>query len=158
MNLKTFAKGFSNIKEENELMPLLFIGHGNPMNAIEENEYSNKWKEIAAGLIKPKAILCISAHWETSGVKVTAMPKPKTIHDFGGFPEKLFQTQYPAPGSPEFAEETKNLINKIKVESDDAWGLDHGTWSVLLPMFPKADIPVFQLSWITPKTRNGITN
>lgn len=146
MNLKTFASQFSGLPEEEKLMPVLFVGHGNPMNAIRENEYNKKWKEIAAGITKPKAILCVSAHWETNGTRVTAMAKPPTIHDFGGFPEELFKTEYPAPGAPELAEETKKLVTKTSVISDHEWGLDHGTWSVLLPMFPKADIPVFQLS------------
>ncbi|MDO9000069.1 MAG: 4,5-DOPA dioxygenase extradiol [Bacteroidota bacterium] len=127
-------------------MPVLFIGHGNPMNAINNNEFVNTWKTVAEKLPKPKAILCISAHWETNGTFVTAMKTPRTIHDFGGFPKELFETQYPAPGSPEFAIETKQTIKKTTVGLDEMWGLDHGTWSVLKPMYPKADIPVFQLS------------
>ena len=130
----------------NELMPALFVGHGNPMNAIEDNEFSRGWAMLGKTLPKPKAILCVSAHWQTSGTMVTAMPKPPTIHDFGGFPEKLFQAQYPAPGAPELAKEITTTIKKTKVELDYDWGLDHGCWSVLLPMFPKADIPTFQLS------------
>ncbi|MCC6691718.1 MAG: 4,5-DOPA dioxygenase extradiol [Bacteroidia bacterium] len=130
----------------NELMPVLFIGHGNPMNAIEDNEFSRGWASIGKKLTKPKAILCVSAHWQTKGTMVTVMPQPQTIHDFGGFPEKLFQAQYPAPGSPEMAKETANIIRKTKVELNHDWGLDHGCWSVLLPMFPQADIPTFQLS------------
>lgn len=129
-----------------EQMPALFIGHGNPMNALNDNEFVKGWKTIAKNLPKPKAILCISAHWETNGTFVTAMKAPRTIHDFGGFPKALFETQYPAPGSPEFAFETKNTIKKTNVGLDDKWGLDHGTWSILKPMFPNADIPVFQLS------------
>lgn len=128
-------------------MPLLFVGHGNPMNAILDNSYSRTWKEIGEKLPKPKAILSISAHWITqNGTKVTAMEKPETIHDFGGFPEELYQQQYPAPGSPEFAEETRKMITSDPVSLDYEWGLDHGTWSVLHPMFPLADIPVYQLS------------
>lgn len=129
-----------------ETMPLLFIGHGYPMNAIEDNKYSRSWKEIAATLPKPKAILCVSAHWETSGTFVTAMKSPRTIHDFGGFPQALFDVQYPAPGSLEIAKETAKEIKSTTVGLDEKWGLDHGTWSVLLPMYPKADIPVLQLS------------
>lgn len=127
-------------------MPVLFIGHGNPMNAINDNEFVTGWKTAAKNLPKPKAILCISAHWETNGTFVTAMKSPRTIHDFGGFPKELFETKYPAPGSPEFALETKNTIKKTTVGLDEKWGLDHGTWSILKPMFPNADIPVFQLS------------
>lgn len=129
-----------------EQMPILFIGHGSPMNAINDNEFVAGWKTMAGKLPKPKAILCISAHWETSGTFVTAMKTPETIHDFGGFPKELFETKYPAPGSPEFALETKNTIKKTTVGLDEKWGLDHGTWSILKPMYPKADIPVFQLS------------
>lgn len=129
-----------------EQMPALFIGHGNPMNALNDNEFVTGWKTIAKNLPKPKAILCISAHWETNGTFVTAMKAPRTIHDFGGFPKELFETQYPAPGTLEFALETKNAIKKTTVGLDEKWGLDHGTWSILKPMFPNADIPVFQLS------------
>jgi 4,5-DOPA dioxygenase extradiol len=128
-------------------MPVMFVGHGNPMNAITDNAYSQKWRELGASLSAPKAILCISAHWMTRGkIKVTAMPNPKTIHDFGGFPKELFDAQYPAPGSPEFAKLTIETVQKAHVEEDHEWGLDHGTWSILMQMFPKADIPVYQLS------------
>jgi 4,5-DOPA dioxygenase extradiol len=127
-------------------MPVLFVGHGSPMNAIEDNEYSKSWHAIGAKLPRPQAILSVSAHWLTKGTKVTGMVKPRTIHDFGGFPKKLFDQQYPAPGSPEYAALTRQLVSHTHVESDDAWGLDHGTWSVLLPMYPAADIPVFQMS------------
>ena len=146
VTLNSFMKSFSDEKPAEEKMPLLFVGHGNPMNAIEKNEYHNSWAELGRTLPKPKAILCVSAHWFINGTKVTAMEKPKTIHDFGGFPQELFDVQYPANGSPEFSKETQTLITKTKVQSDLEWGLDHGTWSVLLPMYPKADIPVFQLS------------
>ncbi|MBI3500907.1 MAG: 4,5-DOPA dioxygenase extradiol [Bacteroidetes bacterium] len=145
VTLNSFMKDFADEKSA-EKMPVLFVGHGNPMNAIEKNEYHNKWTELGKALPKPKAILVVSAHWLTKGTKVTAMEKPKTIHDFGGFPDELFAQQYPVKGSPEFAKETQSLITKTKVQSDFEWGLDHGTWSVLLPMFPNADIPVFQLS------------
>ncbi len=146
VTLNSFMKSFSNQKFANEIMPVLFVGHGNPMNAIEKNDYHNKWAELGKTLPRPKAILCVSAHWLTKGTQVTAMEKPKIIHDFGGFPQELFDVQYPVNGSPEFAKETQMLITKTKVQSDFEWGLDHGTWSVLLPMFPNADIPVFQLS------------
>ncbi len=129
-----------------KLMPVLFIGHGSPMNAIEDNEFSRGWKEIAKKVPKPKAILCISAHWETKGIKVTAMESPKTIHDFGGFPKELYEVQYPAPGSGWLAGQVKSTIKKSEVLFDEDWGLDHGCWSVLRIMFPKADIPVIQLS------------
>jgi 4,5-DOPA dioxygenase extradiol len=141
-DLKNIADTF----ETTEKMPVLFIGHGNPMNTIEKNEFHNAWVDLGKNLPKPKAILCISAHWLTKGTKVTAMEAPKTIHDFGGFPAELFAQQYPAKGAVYFAEETKKIITTTSVESDMEWGLDHGTWSVLLPMYPKADIPVFQLS------------
>jgi len=129
-----------------ERMPALFIGHGNPMNAIEENEYHKSWQALGKKLPRPKAILSISAHWLTKGTRVTSNTHPKTIHDFGGFPKKLFDQQYPAPGSPEYAALTQKLVTHSHIQSDESWGLDHGTWSVLLPMFPAADIPVFQLS------------
>ena len=132
--------------KKSERMPLLFIGHGNPMNAIEENAFSNAWRELGRKLPKPQVILSISAHWLTRGTKVTAMEKPKTIHDFSGFPEKLYQQQYPAPGEPELAKQTQALALKHHILLDDEWGFDHGTWSVLIQMFPKADIPVYQLS------------
>jgi 4,5-DOPA dioxygenase extradiol len=127
-------------------MPLLFIGHGNPMNAIEDNRFSTAWKNVGEKLPKPKAILSVSAHWLTRDTRVLAMERPKTIHDFGGFPDELFAQQYPAPGAPEFAKETQRLSTAQHIIMDDEWGFDHGTWSVLLQMFPKADIPVYQLS------------
>ena len=127
-------------------MPILFIGHGNPMNAIEETEFSIRWKALGNELPRPHAILCISAHWETRGTFVTAMEKPETIHDFGGFPEELFAVQYPAPGSPALAQQTKDVIKKAIVELDTKWGLDHGCWSVMRRIYPAADIPVLQLS------------
>lgn len=127
-------------------MPVLFLGHGSPMNAIEENEFVRGFRTIATTIPKPAAILCISAHWETKGTFVTAMQNPPTIHDFGGFPKALFDIQYPAPGSPELARETKQLITQTTVELDDKWGLDHGAWSVIKHLYPHADIPVVQLS------------
>lgn len=128
------------------IMPVLFIGHGSPMNAIEDNEWSRGWRELARKLPKPKAILCISAHWETNGVFVTASKNPTTIHDFGGFPQALFNVSYNAPGSPELAQRIASLVKLAPVSLDTTRGLDHGAWSVLLPMHPNADIPVVQLS------------
>lgn len=129
-----------------EKMPVLFIGHGSPMNAIGENEFVSGWRNIGKILPKPNAILCVSAHWETRGTYVTAMSKPSTIHDFGGFPKELFEVEYPAPGSPELARETKNIVKKSEVGLDTKWGLDHGCWSVVKHLYPKADVPVIQLS------------
>ena len=127
-------------------MPVLFVGHGSPMNAIEENEFTLYWKKLAAEIEKPKAVLCISAHWLTRGTFVTAMNHPKTIHDFGGFPQALFDVNYPAPGNPELAEETAKLITSTSIGLDHEWGLDHGTWSIVKNMYPNAEIPVLQLS------------
>lgn len=144
MTVKNLLAEASNLPS-GEKMPVFFVGHGNPMNAILENDITAGWKEMGKNL-NPSAILCISAHWETRGTRVTMAPKPRTIHDFGGFLQELFDVQYPAPGSPEIA---RSVIDKIKnrtVEEDHEWGLDHGTWSVLVKMFPKADVPVFQLS------------
>src|SRR6187431_3448539 len=122
---------------KSDRMPVLFLGHGSPMNAIEDNEFARGWRAIGQSLPRPNAILCISAHWETKGTFVTAMEKPKTIHDFGGFPQELFDVQYPAPGSPQTALETKNSITKTDVGLDQQWGLDHGTWSVVKHLYPK---------------------
>jgi 4,5-DOPA dioxygenase extradiol len=127
-------------------MPVLFVGHGSPMNAIEENEFSLGWRGVARTLPGPAAILCISAHWETRGPRVTAMETPPTIHDFGGFPQELYEAQYPARGSPWLAGEVRSAVGEALVEPDEEWGLDHGCWSVLKQMYPASDIPVVQLS------------
>ncbi len=129
-----------------EKMPVLFLGHGSPMNAIEENEFVAGFRIIGKTLPKPKAVLCVSAHWETRGTFITAMEKPKTIHDFGGFPCALFEVQYPAPGSPELAKEAKGLIKKTEAGLDQKWGLDHGAWSVIKHLYPDADVPVIEMS------------
>lgn len=137
---------FENENLDDKLFPTLFVGHGSPMNAIEQNEFSDKWKKITSDFETPKAIICISAHWLTRGTFVTAMKMPKTIHDFGGFPKALFDVQYPAPGSLDVAHWTKESIKSANVLEDHEWGLDHGTWSVLRNMYPEATIPVIQLS------------
>jgi 4,5-DOPA dioxygenase extradiol len=127
-------------------MPVLFVGHGTPMNAIEDTEFSRAWDRIARALSRPKAILCVSAHWETDGTRVTATPKPKTIHDFTGFPSELNAKKYPAPGAPDLAKTVIKTITGTAVAADLDWGLDHGAWAVLCRMFPDADVPVLQLS------------
>jgi 4,5-DOPA dioxygenase extradiol len=134
------------IKRNTLKMPVLFLGHGSPMNAIEENEFVEGFRNIRKSIPKPNAILCVSAHWETRGTFVTAMEHPETIHDFGGFPKALYDVQYPAPGSPELANEVKSLITATSVESDHNWGLDHGAWSVIKHLYPGADVPVIQMS------------
>lgn len=134
------------LKENGIFMPVLFIGHGSPMNAIENNEFTISWKKIRNEIPRPKAVLCISAHWLTKGTHITAMDNPRTIHDFGGFPKPLFEVQYPAKGNYDVAKETNKLITSTNVGLDHDWGLDHGTWSILKQMYPKADIPVVQLS------------
>jgi 4,5-DOPA dioxygenase extradiol len=127
-------------------MPLLFLGHGSPMNAIEENEFVRGFREVAASVPLPAAILCISAHWETRGTHVTINEHPRTIHDFGGFPPELYQVKYPAPGSQPLAGEIANIVKSEDIVPDQSWGLDHGAWSVIKHMYPDADVPVVQLS------------
>jgi len=132
--------------ENTPKMPVLFLGHGSPMNAIEENEFVQGFRTVSSEIETPKAIIVVSAHWESQGTRVTAMEHPPTIHDFGGFPKALYEVQYPAPGMPELAEEVKNMARSTDVHLDDKWGLDHGAWTVIRHMYPNADIPVIQLS------------
>lgn len=127
-------------------MPVLFIGHGSPMNGIQDNEFSARWKTMARQIPTPKAVLVISAHWLSRGTRITAMDFPKTIHDFGGFPQALSEVQYPAPGHPGLARQTASLVTSTPVDLDHDWGLDHGTWTIVRHMYPEADIPVVQLS------------
>jgi 4,5-DOPA dioxygenase extradiol len=140
-------------------LPVLFLGHGTPMNVITDNIYRKTWRELGEQIVaqygKPQLILCVSAHWLTRGTWVTAMPQPRTIHDFGGFPRELFEQQYPAPGMPEFAAQLSASIKQPEIGLDDGeWGFDHGSWGVLKPMFPAADIPMVQLSIDYPAAMN----
>jgi 4,5-DOPA dioxygenase extradiol len=127
-------------------MPAIFFGHGNPMNAIQTNRWTEGWASIGRAVPRPRAVLCVSAHWYLPATLVTAMPQPRTIHDFGGFPRPLFEVQYPAPGDPTLFARIRTLLAPIDVEADTQWGLDHGTWSVLVHVYPDADVPVVQLS------------
>ena len=145
MNLKSF-KNISAQFPKTERLPIMFVGHGSPVNAIEDNQFTLAWEKEGKNLSKPSAILCISAHWFVDGTYVHGAKQPQTIHDFYGFPPDLYNIRYNCPGSPEFAKETQNLVTTTKVQWDEDWGLDHGCWVVIKRLFPKADIPVFQLS------------
>ena len=145
-NINSFYNWSNSLLETDQKMPVLFIGHGSPMNAIEDNEFSKRWQKMGEEIPKPRAVVVVSAHWLTQGTAVTAMSQPKTIHDFGGFPQALFDVQYPAPGDPNLATEIQKLVTNPSVVLDHEWGLDHGTWSVVKHMYPNADIPVLQLS------------
>lgn len=144
--LSAFKSFTDQLDEQEQMMPVLFIGHGSPMNGIEDNEFSNRWAKMAKEIPTPKAVLVVSAHWFTRGTQITAMDFPKTIHDFGGFPRELYEVQYNSPGNPALAKETAHLITSTNVELDHDWGLDHGTWTVVRHMYPEANIPVLQLS------------
>lgn len=145
-NLTQFRAFSQNLPFQDYLMPVLFIGHGSPMNGIEDNEFSAQWAAVAKDIPVPTAVIVVSAHWFTRGTHITAMDFPKTIHDFGGFPKALFDVEYPAPGNFELALETKKLIHSADVGLDHDWGLDHGAWTVVRHMYPEANIPVLQLS------------
>ena len=144
--LSAFKNFTSGLGEQEQVMPVLFIGHGSPMNGIEDTAFSRRWSQMAKEIPTPKAVLVVSAHWFTKGTKITAMDFPKTIHDFGGFPQELFDVQYPAPGNPLLAKETAELLHSAHVEFDHDWGLDHGAWTIIRHMYPEANIPVLQLS------------
>ncbi|WP_192822667.1 4,5-DOPA dioxygenase extradiol [Rufibacter sp. LB8] len=144
--LSAFKKFTDTLSPQDYTMPILFVGHGSPMNGIEDNEFSQHWSRMAQEIPVPTAVLVISAHWFTKGTKITAMDFPQTIHDFGGFPKALFDVQYPAPGDAALAKETAALIKSTEVELDHDWGLDHGTWTIVRHMFPEANVPVLQLS------------
>ena len=144
--LSAFNRFTSDLKEQEHIMPVLFIGHGSPMNGIEDNEFSKRWTAMAKEIPTPAAVLVVSAHWFTHGTKITAMDFPKTIHDFGGFPQGLYDIQYNAPGNPALAKEAVDLLHSAHVELNHDWGLDHGAWTVVRHMYPDASIPVLQLS------------
>jgi 4,5-DOPA dioxygenase extradiol len=145
-SIAAFNRFTDTLPQDGNQMPVLFVGHGSPMNGIEHTAFSEYWKTLAKEIPVPKAVLVISAHWLTRGTKITAMDFPPTIHDFGGFPQALFDVQYPAPGDAALAQETKTLIQTTNVELDHDWGLDHGTWTIVRHMYPEANIPVLQLS------------
>ncbi len=144
-NLGSFKIDLSK-KEELHEMPALFLGHGSPMNAIEDNEFTRGFKKIAEDIPRPKAIICVSAHWETNGTFITGMEKPRTIHDFSGFPKSLYEIQYPAPGFPALGENVREILTSVDARLDFNWGYDHGAWSVVKHLYPAADIPMIQLS------------
>lgn len=144
--LGAFKQFSDSLEETGAVMPVLFIGHGSPMNGIEDNQFSQRWEKLGQEIPEPRAVLVVSAHWLTTGTHITAMEHPKTIHDFGGFPQALFEVQYPAPGDPGLAKETRSLIRSVNVGLDHDWGLDHGAWTVVRRMYPQARIPVLQLS------------
>src|SRR3954471_10112320 len=127
-------------------LPAIFFGHGNPMNALLTNNYTDAWRRMGEATSRPKAVLCISAHWFVPQTGVTVSTSPRTIHDFGGFPRELYQVRYPAPGDPDLARRVQTLLAPVPVVMDESWGLDHGTWSVLRHVYPDADIPIVQLS------------
>lgn len=145
-SLSAFNKFTGDLKEQEQVMPVLFIGHGSPMNGIEDNEFSRRWTQMAKEIPTPAAVLVVSAHWFSKGTRITAMDFPETIHDFGGFPQALFEVQYTAPGNPVLAGEAASIVHSAKVELDHDWGLDHGAWTVVRHMYPEANIPVLQLS------------
>lgn len=146
--LSSLGKWYEDALEgpESERMPVLFLGHGSPMNGIEDNIFSQSWKELGKSIPTPRMVLVVSAHWLTRGTHVTAMQNPPTIYDFGGFPEALYKVKYPAPGSPEMAKEVAQALSTVTIGMDHDWGLDHGTWTIVRHMYPNADIPVLQLS------------
>ncbi|WP_345160430.1 4,5-DOPA dioxygenase extradiol [Pontibacter saemangeumensis] len=144
--LTAFNRFTDSLGEQEQQMPVLFIGHGSPMNGILDNEFSQKWAKLAKEIPTPKAVLVVSAHWLSKGTRITAMDFPQTIHDFGGFPQELFDVQYKATGSAEIAKETASIIKSTQVEMDHDWGLDHGAWTIIRHMYPQANIPVLQLS------------
>ncbi|MCB0569274.1 MAG: 4,5-DOPA dioxygenase extradiol [Phaeodactylibacter sp.] len=146
MSLKALHSLSEKLDEQDVMMPMLFVGHGSPMNGIEDNAFSRRWRQMGREIPEPKAVLCVSAHWLTRGTHVTAMEAPPTIHDFGGFPKQLFEVEYPAPGDPALARETAGLFTQTEVGLDHDWGLDHGTWTVIRHMYPEANIPALQLS------------